>query len=200
MIAIDHCALAMAVEAPDGPQIPVVSVAIARPSGRILACFLSLSPPTAATSAKMLTELVGAQTKLPANDTEVLPVQFGTAKSAAWNELRTAASTHLQVAEEGRLLKPGSILRRICGVALGNIRYAPGRTTAPRKGFFQGVISADQPLSLQQAKAAVDDAVAIHNKGREMPRFTIVTDQKRTEFLHSLAKIMTPDLEFQKAA
>lgn len=159
-LAIDHVALNMAVEGPDGHQHPVLSMALALPSGRIVAHALHLSPPgpqvTAEVLAMALVEPIQAQA--------TAPLQINAGFGTSWQSLLDAITDAGVDRRGARAARPASsrILTSIAGLEIGPIKLRPRHTHHPQRPLKHAP-GAQAPMTLPEARAAVADAVKTFN-------------------------------------
>lgn len=186
-IAVDHSALALPVTGADGDQLPVLSAVVQRPSGRILAHRLSLEPPTAATTAKLLAEALG---RMPAGDRRV-PLQLGAPKGADWDGLTGTLMGAAVSVDTGptRSLRAGHFLTRTFGEALGRLRLRPRIATRPRDVPIRRMGRGSVPLSLDEARTVVDGIVDDLNAARPDQRLSLLDERSAGLLKESLLRL-----------
>jgi hypothetical protein len=184
-LCIDHSALLLAVNGPDGPQVPVLSLVFARPSGRILAHSLSLRPPSPNSTAALLREVAGQRHHQGMIQSK-LDIGF---EADGWSCLAdTLANSDVEIVDVDRTFKPGNAIGMAIGNIIGNLRTCPRFTRAP-VALPSRAVSAAQPFTFEQAVAAVNDAVTFHNEGRPIPAQTFVSEEQAATLTDSLMLI-----------
>lgn len=186
-IAIDHSALALAVTGPDGVQMPVLSVIVHRPSGRVLAHDLSLDPPTAASTARLLLEFLQRDPQ----GADAVPLQIGAPKGSDWDALIASLADAGVATDTGptRSLRAGHALTRTFGEAFGRLRLRPRIATRPRNVPIKAMGRGSVPLSTGEANKVVDDIVAASNAQRPTASVTLVGGAHAAELQAALNTI-----------
>lgn len=181
-LAIDHVALQIPVLNGRRVQFAVLSAVIDLPSGRVLSHNLSLRPPTARVVAAMIDSIVEQGT-----GEDVVPLLINTPAGTGWSALWTALKTNGVTARRtaNRTLAPGFMLARLFGSRIDRFRLRPRLTERPasKQPPISGQMSA--PLGLDEARAAVRDAIAAANAAREPAPDRILTNPVRADALRT---------------
>lgn len=162
MLATDHVALQLQTVGARGVQFPVLSVLLEIASGHILAHALSLDPPTAASTARLL---AGSLEGVGADSARVVPLDIATPKASDWDGLlRIRKGREVVVLRtRTRALRAGRHLSRLLGDRLGRLLLRPVLTTRPADGHMRQLGVNSAALTIDEARTVVADIVARHN-------------------------------------
>lgn len=185
--ALDHAAIELPVRTQHGDQLPVLSVIMALPGGRIVAHALSLEPPSARSAAALLARALAE----PASEGVTLPLQIGAPKGRDWDQL-------LQILEQGgvelaqaptRSLRPGHFLTRTFGTRLGRLKLRPRIATRPASTPIKAMGRGSVSLSFQEASQVLDGIVAVLNSGRPTAKLAVVSVDKAKALAAALRRL-----------
>lgn len=163
-LAVDHVALEIPVRSKRLLQFPVLSAIIDLPSGQILLHELSLQAPTA----KRTAALIGRLLCNAERDGNLVPLRVNVPAGDDWKALLAVLATHRvdTTRAPNRSLRPGATLMRVFGDRLGRFKLRPGLTTSPESARPRIAGGASSPLTIDEARAVVSEAIEANNAGR----------------------------------
>jgi hypothetical protein len=163
-VIVDHSALYLPVIADaDNIQIPVLTT-VCDSRGYIYSHELSLTAPSPQVTARALLKSL--------HDTEdPVPLLMNRDFTQGWNKL-VGFLVFAGIDLRGRSAAPvpsGRTLRSLYGDAIGDIKLRPSYTSRPTEGRVPPVRMPSRPLTLDDARDAVDAVISAENQRRGLP-------------------------------
>lgn len=187
-IAVDHVALDLAVENEGNPSLPVLSVLIEFPSGRIVRHAVSYEAPSPQGVAKLLASFLNAPSEFRR---ETVPLEIGIPKGREWSLLFRIldSQTEFENHDIRRSLRSGRDLMRLFGQHFERIRMRPRATTNPAEANIRKLGGGSVPLSAGEANQVVQGIINRHNESRTSHYMTFTPAHVERELLEQLSRI-----------
>lgn len=160
LLIVDHCAMRLPV-LHDGLVRAPVATMVFDGSRRIYAFDMGMNGPVPQTAARVL----AAALRRPANGTAEAHLRMNADFTPGWKAV-LAAIDRAHVHREGKAAAPVPSyrdMRRTFGDAVGNVALMPLATHSTSEVAYLAKLRST-PLTLEGARAAMEDAVLIHNR------------------------------------
>ncbi len=160
-IFIDHCAVAIPVEGPSGPAMPIATVIGDGDGGRIAAAVLRMEPVSPASVIAVLQHALAKDVVTNSERRVVVHADAGLA--GGWTALWSSIATHGidRVGEDWRIIWGGRLGRSLMVPQLLGIASKPRFVTLPAERRPIGIHDdLDEVLSIKTAQAYIDDRIA----------------------------------------
>lgn len=184
-IAVDHFAVSIAVDGANGTQMPIASIVFQKPTGRVVAHYLSLDPPDHLRTAKILLSALKTEEDHPME----VPLLMGRPPEPEWDMLNgVLVGSGVEMGRDCGTLRPGRLATRTFGTRLGNLNIRPRFTMNPMRTPSHG-LKTDRPIDMDEAHRAMDDAVLMHNESRAVRKTSFCSGTNREKLIDSLERI-----------